>query len=162
VTRAAITRRRAPTPACPARRSTATIRTRARWTPATCSNTVDVNIKAVCYTGDPKTKGKGICKEGITQCGSDGKPGECKGQVLPGPKELCNGVDDTCDGVTDEGCAPTQFVARMATVSLKADGKTYGTRTLVGASNVAGPSGGNQKITAEYGFLHWIKKYLLP
>jgi hypothetical protein len=127
-----------------------------------CSNTVDVNVKAVCYTGDPKTKGKGICKEGITQCGSDGKPGECKGQVLPGPKELCNGVDDTCDNVTDEGCAPTQFIARMATVSLKAEGKTYGARALVGASNVAGPSGGNQKITADYGFLHWIKKYLLP
>ncbi|MSP90863.1 MAG: hypothetical protein EXR79_03515 [Myxococcales bacterium] len=123
-----------------------------------CINTIDTNVKALCYTGEPKTRGKGTCKDGLTVCSPEGKPGECKGQVLPAAKELCDGVDDTCDGVTDEGCAPIAFQARMMTTSMNGAGKTYGTRLWLGASNASGPTAGKQPTQADLGFLAWLKK----
>ena len=60
-----------------------------------------------CYTGDEKTRNRGICKLGIQTCNKDGKGyGACKDEILP-QKEECNGKDDNCNGVVDEnpdGC----------------------------------------------------------
>ena len=126
-----------------------------------CANTIDTTIVVACYSGDPATKGKGQCKEGGQQCGIDGKLGVCKNEVLPGPKELCDGVDNTCDGVLDEGCAPTGFTARMATVVVSGGGSQtkFTTRAMVGGSNGAGPAGGTGKITAHLGFYQYVKKF---
>src|SRR5437588_361505 len=44
----------------------------------------------------------GACRTGTQTCGR-GAWGACTGGVTPGP-ETCNGVDDNCDGLTDEGC----------------------------------------------------------
>ena len=41
-----------------------------------------------CYTGDPSTKDKGICKSGMRTCGSNGLFGECVGEVLPMAEEI--------------------------------------------------------------------------
>jgi hypothetical protein len=54
----------------------------------------------VCYEGPANTSGVGVCKTGKTAC--QGDVVSCQGQVLPGA-ELCNGVDDNCDGQIDEG-----------------------------------------------------------
>ncbi len=57
---------------------------------------------SACQEGDAcLLAGKlGACAAGKTKCGDKGPT--CAG---PAPaKEACNGVDDSCDGVTDEGC----------------------------------------------------------
>ncbi|MFV8756687.1 MopE-related protein [Nannocystaceae bacterium ST9] len=64
--------------------------------------------KEPCYTGadgaqGPEgTAGRGICKEGLRQCDKDGFWQACEGSVIPG-KELCNDIDDDCNGKVDDG-----------------------------------------------------------
>jgi streptogramin lyase len=65
-----------------------------------------------CYAGPPATRTVGVCGPGVTICVSEGMPGECRGERLPG-EETCNLEDDDCDGSVDEGlrnacgeCAP--------------------------------------------------------
>lgn len=54
-----------------------------------------------CDTGVP-----GACGPGLTKCTPSGTT--CQGLAQPAPKETCNGLDDDCDGETDEGdlCQP--------------------------------------------------------
>ena len=54
-----------------------------------------------CYPADPSTAGVGRCRSGFRIC-SDGALGPCEESRTP-VEELCNGVDDDCDGQTDEG-----------------------------------------------------------
>jgi hypothetical protein len=54
-----------------------------------------------CYDGPATSAGKGSCKAGLQTC-SGGLWGDCVGQVLPTP-EVCNGRDDDCSGVVDDG-----------------------------------------------------------
>jgi hypothetical protein len=58
-----------------------------------------------CYDGAPGTLNVGQCKAGVQTCKSDGTGwGACLGEVLPIP-ELCNGLDDDCDGAPEAaGC----------------------------------------------------------
>ena len=59
--------------------------------------------KQKCYTKGPAAQADvGRCKSGERTCGSDGFYGPCTGDIGPLPYELCNGVDDNCDGRTDE------------------------------------------------------------
>ncbi len=53
-----------------------------------------------CYTGSKETQNVGACKDGKQIC-ADGKWGACTGDVTP-VAEKCNGIDDNCDGQTDE------------------------------------------------------------
>jgi MYXO-CTERM domain-containing protein len=48
----------------------------------------------------------GLCQSGITQCTPNGIV--CTPINQPNPKESCNGFDDDCNGITDEGdlCQP--------------------------------------------------------
>ena len=55
-----------------------------------------------CYTGPQGTSGVGLCKPGTQSCASDGTWGTtCAGQVLP-QTEVCNGMDDDCNGIVDD------------------------------------------------------------
>ena len=73
-----------------------------------CNGSVDEgceckpNSSRPCYTGKQGTDGKGPCKKGTQQCFPTGKWGSCVGQKLP-ELEKCNGVDDDCNGRTDDG-----------------------------------------------------------
>ncbi len=71
-----------------------------------------------CYDGAPETAGiGGLCVTGETVC-VDGRFTRCIGEHLPRP-EVCNGLDDDCNGIIDDGavcqragcgaaCGPTQ------------------------------------------------------
>ena len=77
-----------------------------------CNQLIDEDLTAGCYTGPTGTLMEGICLPGEMICdqGSWGNifkennfvPGYCKGEVTP-QEEICNGVDDDCDGITDWG-----------------------------------------------------------
>jgi hypothetical protein len=54
-----------------------------------------------CYAGPAGTPGVGACRAGTQTC-AGGQWGACLGQVLP-TAETCNGLDDDCDGVVDDG-----------------------------------------------------------
>jgi hypothetical protein len=55
-----------------------------------------------CYDGAVATRGVGVCQAGVQVCLADGSGyGGCGGQVLPGI-EVCNGLDDDCDGAPDD------------------------------------------------------------
>ena len=69
-----------------------------------CDDTDDAIVPGStrsCYTGPNGTEGVGLCTAGLETC-SGGMFGSCVGEVTPQP-ELCNSLDDNCDGQTDEG-----------------------------------------------------------
>jgi len=57
-----------------------------------------------CRPGTSAACGKdtGACTPGTRTCGEDSRYGPCTGPVLPA-QEVCNGLDDDCDGTADEG-----------------------------------------------------------
>jgi formylglycine-generating enzyme required for sulfatase activity len=65
-----------------------------------------------CLDGDTRACGsaEGACVPGTQTC-SDGAFGPCIGSTEP-TEELCNGVDDDCDGTVDESCTCTTGDAR--------------------------------------------------
>ena len=76
-----------------------------------CNGTVDEGCECVpgktrpCFGGPSEAADKGTCKSGTQTCDASGKWGTCDGQVLPQSSDACNGLDDDCDAVVDNGCA---------------------------------------------------------
>lgn len=62
-------------------------------------------VSESCYEGPDGTMGIGVCIAGLKTCAS-GTWGQCEGQVVPSA-EVCNGLDDDCDGVVDANCSCT-------------------------------------------------------
>ncbi len=64
-----------------------------------------------CYTGPAGSRDIGGCKSGRQICQSNGSWGGCADEIHPVSPEVCNALDDDCDGQSDEpgaqGC--TQF-----------------------------------------------------
>jgi len=64
-------------------------------------------ITRPCYTGPEGTAGVGECREGGQRCRAGGWYESCDGEVHPAEEdEVCNGLDEDCDGETDNGTAP--------------------------------------------------------
>ncbi|MCA9648717.1 MAG: hypothetical protein H6712_02720 [Myxococcales bacterium] len=59
-------------------------------------------IEEDCYTGPDGSLGRGVCAAGRRTCKDDGTLGECRQEVVP-TAELCNNLDDDCDGIVDNG-----------------------------------------------------------
>jgi hypothetical protein len=74
-----------------------------------CDGMVDEDIAGIggpCTTGLP-----GICAQGTLQC--QGGMTRCVPLVLPFTRsETCNGLDDDCDGLVDEGACPSPMECR--------------------------------------------------
>lgn len=64
-----------------------------------------VGTERACYHGPAGTLNRGACRAGSQRCESTGARsiwGPCEGQVIPVPEIASNGVDDDCNGMTDE------------------------------------------------------------
>jgi hypothetical protein len=93
-----------------------------------------------CQSGQQRPCGtdEGECTAGTETCDPQGAWGACSG--IPPGTESCNGLDDDCDGLTDEGltppaCALQAGVCQGSTRAcggaagfLPCDGTRYGTR----------------------------------
>jgi subtilisin-like proprotein convertase family protein len=75
-----------------------------------CDNEVDEGCECLagesepCYTGPEGTNGVGLCKGGTRTCDpATNKFGPCMGEVLPAATDVCNGLDENCNGTADDG-----------------------------------------------------------
>ena len=59
------------------------------------------NLSETCFTYPPQFNGVGICASGTRIC-ADAGWSPCD-DTIPQP-EICNGLDDDCDGMTDNNC----------------------------------------------------------
>jgi len=95
-----------------------------------CDGQIDEDLFKQCYTGAPETLNIGICKPGNLMCNS-GKWGNfldeifiddmCLGEVLPLPEELCNGLDDNCDGEIEDDMEDTDVLFILDTSGSMSD-----------------------------------------
>ena len=90
-----------------------------------CNGLVDDGLDTSCYDGpvaslDPATgKPRGTCHAGVSSCQkrADGSYGmsACAGEVLP-TTEVCNGLDDNCDGQVDENLTQACYTGPSDTI----------------------------------------------
>ncbi len=78
-----------------------------------CDGFTDEGLLAACYSGKASTLGVGPCKAGKKTC-TAGSYGSCAGQVTP-VAELCDNVDNDCDGFTDDGLKLSCYSGKAGT-----------------------------------------------
>jgi hypothetical protein len=72
-----------------------------------CNGLVDdVGIISLCYDGDTQTLLAAACHAGTLQCIGGGEV--CVGQALPST-EICDEIDNDCNGLVDEGLGSLEF-----------------------------------------------------
>ncbi|MEE2755990.1 MAG: MopE-related protein [Myxococcota bacterium] len=69
-----------------------------------CDGLIDEGLQRECYDGPDDTQGVGLCRTGVSRC-SEGIWQMCQGQVIP-EADFCSGLDEDCDGSSDEGLDP--------------------------------------------------------
>lgn len=81
-----------------------------------CDSDLDDGLAHVTFYRDSDGDGYGTDADITTGCkapkGYVPEPGDCNDSnpaIFPGSRELCNGVDDDCDGTTDDGVKKTWY-----------------------------------------------------
>ncbi len=85
-----------------------------------CDTIID-GTDTACYSGPPVTRGQGTCADGLQTCVNGMGQGACRNERLPtpladggaptfvpdgganDPEALCDGRDEDCDGIVDDG-----------------------------------------------------------
>ena len=71
-----------------------------------CNGSIDEGVAnttaIVCYDGPSGTMAVGECRAGVRYCQDGGFDGPCDGQIVP-TEEMCDNLDNDCDGEVDEG-----------------------------------------------------------
>ncbi len=67
-----------------------------------------------CYTGLPATRGVGLCADGFQRCVGARWGVQCNGETRP-QGEVCNTIDDDCDGAVDNIQGAQCYTGPMAT-----------------------------------------------
>jgi len=80
-------------------------------------------LQRVCYDGPEGTLDVGVCTSGIQTC-LEAEYGPCVGQVRPSP-EICDGLDNNCNGNVDEGEAGGGFLCSTGLLGACAVGTTF-------------------------------------
>ncbi len=85
-----------------------------------CDQEIDEDLVRECYTGPEETLNVGICLPGLEVCvegvwGNENDqeiflPDLCLGEQTPLEEELCNDLDDNCDGIIEEEMEETDIV----------------------------------------------------
>ena len=57
-----------------------------------------------CYTGSGDSLHYEPCRAGLQKCKNNKHWGDCIGEVLPKKEEICNKIDDDCNGKIDDHC----------------------------------------------------------
>lgn len=92
----------------------------------------------VCYSGNPATRHVGACKDGSRYCSSGSfTSSACSLEILPSA-EICNAVDDNCNGTIDEGSNNPGCLNRYADVDGDGSGAGAVVACLCSAFNQAG------------------------
>ena len=106
---------------------------------ATCTGTND----PVCTAVNPGTNtcGEGVCENTMNQC-QNGAPLECQPNWGSAGPEVCNNLDDNCDGSDDNGAfsdgyEPNGSCASVVTLLEVGSGQTqdYDTQTIYGVGD---------------------------
>jgi hypothetical protein len=75
------------------------------------------------YSGPPSTANVGVCRAGVTRCQRGST--QFFGEVLPS-EEICgNGLDDDCDGLTDEDEQDTEPDSFLLSIDVSGSMETY-------------------------------------
>jgi len=104
-----------------------------------CDGTVDEGF-SLLY--ESCSVGVGICQRfGFYECAVDGSAEECNAVEATAEAEICNGLDDNCDGVTDEGFDDLGTICTAGSGSCQNTGITICNQT--GSGTTCSVSGGD-------------------
>ncbi len=107
-----------------------------------CNGATDEGLTPITYYAD--ADGDGYGDPAVSQTTCSGAPvgyvidatdcNDNNAAINPGATEVCNGIDDNCNGATDEGLTPTTYYA-------DADGDGYGNPAVSQTTCSGAPSG---------------------
>ncbi|MBI5478362.1 MAG: hypothetical protein HY906_05865, partial [Deltaproteobacteria bacterium] len=73
-----------------------------------CDSQTDEDLTRTYYTGPGGTRNVGECRDGVETCQTGGWVITTP-EILPAAQEVCNGLDDNCNGQIDEGLTRSYY-----------------------------------------------------